>query len=233
MKSVLAAFFLAVLVERSFADQRSTSAALERATNAFNQGKLGEAEKQVDSAEKMDSKKPAISNLRGAIFTREKRYDEAVQQFNQALALDPKFYPARFNLAEVRLLTGNYDEATKEYQALKEVDPGSELVDFKLVLCMVLAGDLSKASEMVDLMKFPGKTPAYYYARAAIALKRGEKDAAQKYFDNVKKYYSEGECRYFVESLKELDFASPTPVQPAKTPNQHPVKSDNPDAGSD
>ncbi len=218
MKSVLTAFFLAVLVQRSFADQRSTSAALERATNAFNQGKFEEAEKQVDSAAKTDSKKPAIFNLRGAIFTREKRYDEAVQQFNQALALDPKFYPARFNLAEVRLLAGNYDQATKEYQALKEVDPASELVDFKLVLCMVLDGDLSKASETVDLMKFPGKTPAYYYARAAIALKRGEKDAAQKYFDNVKKYYSEGECRYFVESLKELDLTSPTQVQPAKTP---------------
>jgi ferritin-like protein len=67
-------------------------------------------------------------------------------------------------------------------------------------------------------MKFPGKTPAYYYARAAIALKRGEKEVAQKYFENVKKYYSEEQCRYFAQSLKEIDLTSPTPSPPGQTP---------------
>ena len=74
---------------------------------------------------------------------------------------------------------------------------------------------------MVDLMKFPGKTPAYYYARAAIALKRGEKEAAQKYFENVKKYYSEEKCRYFAQSLKEMDLTLTAPTQPEKTPDSH------------
>ena len=189
---------------------------MERATSAFNQGRFEEAEKQVDAAARAGSKKPEIPNLRGAIFTRQKRYDEAAEQFNQALALDPKFYPAKLNLAEVKLLEGKYAEATQEYQALKEMDPGSELVDFKLVLCALLAGEQTKASGIVDLMKFPGKTPAYYYARAAIALKRGEKEAAQKYFENVKKYYSEEQCRYFAQSLKEIDLTSPTPSQPGR-----------------
>ena len=111
---------------------------LERATNAFNQGRLEEAERQIDAAARAGSKKPEIPNLRGAIFTNQKRYDEADQQFNQALALDPKFYPAKLNLAEVKLLEGKYAEAAQEYEALKEVDPGSELVDFKLVLCALL-----------------------------------------------------------------------------------------------
>ena len=150
-----------------------------------------------------------MPNLQGAIYTRQKRYEEAIQQFNQALALDPKFYPAKLNLAEVKLLEGNYADATLEYQALKEVDPGSELVDFKLVLCALLSGEVNKASGLVDLMKFPGKTPAYYYARAAIALRRGEKEAAEKYFENVKKYYSEQQCRYFVQALKEIDLGPP------------------------
>jgi hypothetical protein len=92
------------------------------------------------------------------------------------------------------------------------------MVDFKLVLCALLGGEQTKASGMVDLMKFPGKTPAYYYARAAIALKRGEKEVAQKYFENVKKYYSEEQCRYFAQSLKEIDLTSPTPSPPGQTP---------------
>jgi tetratricopeptide (TPR) repeat protein len=232
LKRLLTAFCLVLLTRLSVADQRTANAALERATSAFNQGRFEEAEKQADTAARADSRKPEIPNLRGAIFTRQKRYDEAAQQFNQALALDPKFYPAKLNLAEVKLLQGKYAEATQEYQALKEVDPGSELVDFKLVLCALLDGEQSKASGIVDLMKFPGKTPAYYYARAAIALKRGEKEVAQKYFENVKKYYSEEQCRYFAQSLKEIDLTSPTPSQPEKTPDQQSGMPANSEAGS-
>ena len=81
-----------------------------------------------------------------------------------------------------------------------------------------MAGDSTKATGIVDLMKFPGKTPAYYYARAAIALKRGEKEAAQKYFENVQKYYSEDQCRYFVRSLKEIGLSLPAQSQSEKRP---------------
>jgi hypothetical protein len=101
------------------------------------------------------------------------------------------------------------------------VDPDSELVDFQLVLCTLLGGEPGKASGMVDLMKFPGKTPAYYYARAAIALKKGEKATAQKYFENAKKYYSEEKCRYFAQSLKEMDLTLTAPTPPEKTPDSH------------
>src|SRR5271166_2201874 len=167
--SIVGLFVL--LVQIGFADVRSSSAALERATMAFNQGKFAEAEKQVDAAEKVDAKKPEIPNLRGAIFTKQKRYDEAAQQF----------------------------------QELKQLDPGSELLEFKLTLCALLAGEENRATAMVDVMKFPGKTPAYYYARAAIALKRGQRETAQKYLENVKKYYSDEECAYFAQSLKEID----------------------------
>jgi tetratricopeptide (TPR) repeat protein len=215
-------FLFVLLVQTGFADQRSSGAALERATTAFNQGKFAEAERQVDAAESVDAKKPEIPNLRGAIFTKQKRYEEAAQQFNQAIALDPKFYPAKLNLAEVNLLQGKYADAAQLYQELKQLDPGSELLEFKLALCALLAGEENKATAMVDVMKFPGKTPAYYYARAAIALKRGQKEAAQKYLENVKKYYSDEECAYFAQSLKEIDFTAPKPLQPVKIPDQQP-----------
>jgi len=216
LKQLLIVGLFVLLVQTGLADLRSSSAALERATTAFNQGKFAEAEKQVDAAEKVDAKKPEIPNLRGAIFTKQKRYDEAAQQFNQALALDPKFYPAKLNLAEVNLLQGKYADAAQLYQELKQLDPGSELLEFKLALCALLAGEENRATAMVDVMKFPGKTPAYYYARAAIALKRGQKETAQKYLENVKKYYSDEECAYFAQSLKEIDFTAPNPPQPVK-----------------
>jgi tetratricopeptide (TPR) repeat protein len=221
-----------LLARWSVADQRTARAAMERAIDAFNQGRLEQAEKLVDAAASANPKRPEIPNLRGAILIRQKRYEEAAEQFSQALALDPKFYPAKLNLATVKLLAGDYAEATKEYQALKEVDPDSELLDFELVVCAVLGGEPSKATGMADLMKFPGKTPAYYYARAAIALKKGEKAAAQKYFENAKKYYSEEQCRYFAQSLKEMGLTLPAPSPAEKTPAPHPGKREKPETGS-
>jgi tetratricopeptide (TPR) repeat protein len=217
-------FSLVLLAWSSFADQRAATAALERATNAFNQGRYEEAEKQADAATRAEPKRPEISNLRGAIFTKEKRYDEAAQEFDRALALDPNFFPAKLNRAELKLLQGKYAEATQEYEALKVLDPASELVEFKLVLCALLSGEQNKASGLADMMTFPGKTPAYYYARAAIALKRGEKWAAQKYFENVKKYYSDEQCAYFVQSLSEIDLNSVTTSQPEKPAEQNSEK---------
>jgi tetratricopeptide (TPR) repeat protein len=231
LNQLLTAFCLVLLARWSLADQRTGRAALEKAIDAFNQGQIEQAGKLVDAAARADSKKPEIPNLRGAIFVRQKRYEDAAEQFGQALALDPKFYPAKLNLAAVKLLEGDYTGATKEYEALKEVDPDSELVDFQLVLCTLLGGEPSKASGMVDLMKFPGKTPAYYYARAAIALKKGEKAAAQKYFENAKKYYSEEKCRYFAQSLKEMDLTLTAPAQSEKTPDPH-SGSRGPDTGA-
>jgi tetratricopeptide (TPR) repeat protein len=208
---------LLLLAHSSTADQRSADAALERATSAFNKGRFEEAEKQVDAAERGGSKKSDVANLRGAIYTKQKRYDDAVEQFNQALALDAKYYPARLNLAEAKLLQGKYGDAQKEYQALKEQDPASEFVDFKLVLCFLLQGQDAKANATVDTMKFPGKTPAYYYARAAIALKRGEKESEDRYYNNAKKYYADAQCEFFARSLKEIDF-NPQPAGAARSP---------------
>ena len=44
------------------------------------------------------------------------------------------------------------------------------------------------------------------------------RQAAQKYFENVQKYYSEDQCRYFVRSLKEIGLSLPAQSQPEKRP---------------
>jgi tetratricopeptide (TPR) repeat protein len=215
VKALLIVLCLVLPVESSIADQPASDAALERATSAFDKGRLEEAEKQARAAEMTGSRKPEIANLLGAIYTRQKRYDDAIAKFNQALALDAKFYPAKLNLAEAKLLQGKYADAQHDYQAIKELDPASEFVDFKLVLCFLLEGREAKATETVDTMKFPGKTPAYYYARAAIALKRGDKVAADRYYENSKKYYADDQCAYFARALKEIDLTA----QPASITN--------------
>lgn len=201
-------------VTAAFGQQSKSDSALGRALAAFRAGKYEDAQKQIDIAEKINSKQPEVNNLRGAIFTKQKAFDQAEKQYNAALALDPKCYPAKINLADLDLLRGKYAEAKQRYEELQKLDPDSELLQFKLVLCAVMAGEDTNAFVIVNQMKFPGRTPAYYYSQAGIALKAGQKENAQKYFTNVKKYYSEQECAYFAQSLRDLDLT----MQPATTP---------------
>jgi len=186
------------------AQSRTFNAALDRAATSFNAGKLDQAEKLINAADKISPKHPEVPNMRGAIYLKQKKYDEAEQQFNQALSLDPKFDPARLNLAELALLRGNYPLAEERFSDLQKTDPDSEVLQFKMILCAVLAGKDQKANDLVSAMNFPGRTPAYYYARAAIALKRGDKANANTYFTNLRKYYTEADSAYFVQSLKDV-----------------------------
>jgi Tfp pilus assembly protein PilF len=202
--SIFILFFLSAVP--AHAQSKNFSAALNRAATSFNAGKLDEAEKQINAADKISPKHPEVPNMRGAIYLKQKKYDEAQEQFNQALSLDPKFDPARLNLAELELLRGNYPLAEQRFSDLQKTDPDSEVLQFKIILCAVLAGEDQKANDLVSTMNFPGKTPAYYYARAAIALKRGDKANANTYFTNLRKYYTEADSAYFVESLKDVGF---------------------------
>jgi tetratricopeptide (TPR) repeat protein len=216
----LLASILPFCAQPGLARPRNTDSSFDSALKAFNAGKLEDAERLAGAAEEANPKRPDIRNLRGAIFAKQKRYDQAVEQFDAALAIDPNFHQAKLNLAEVNLYQGKYAEAAQHYEELQRLDPESELLQFKLILCALLSGDPVRASTMADIMKFPGKTPAYYYARAAIAFKRGNKENAQKYFGNVKKYYSEEQCAYFVRSLKDLDFIDPNSTEQAKSQGQ-------------
>jgi predicted Zn-dependent protease len=102
---------LAFFAHAGSAWQHSAYSPFESAVKAFNEGKLEEAERLADAAEKGNPKKPDIPNLRGAILTKQKRYSEAAEQFNAALARKPNFYQAKLNLAEVNLQQGKYAKA--------------------------------------------------------------------------------------------------------------------------
>jgi hypothetical protein len=77
-------------------------------------------------------------------------------------------------------------------------------VQFKFALSYVLDGKTDDAMSFIDTMDFPGKTPAYYYARAAVWLKKGLVKDATQYSLNAHKYYTHSQCSYFVSVLREM-----------------------------
>lgn len=167
-------------------------------------GKIDDAAADAKVAEKLDANNPETANLFGVVASKKKDYAEAVSQFNRAITEDPKFYTAKFNLADVLMLRGDYEQARSILADLSQIDPKSEIVQFKFALSYVLANQTDEASSFIDEMDFPGKTPAYYYARAAVWLKKGLDKDANQYSVNAHKYYTDDQCKYFVSILREM-----------------------------
>jgi tetratricopeptide (TPR) repeat protein len=188
------------------AQTKNYQAAISKASSDLVEGKLEGAIAQAAVAQKLEPNNPETANLLGVIAIQKKDYPEAAAQLNRAIATDPKFYIAKFNLADVLMLQGDYDQAHAVLEDLRQVEPNSEVVQFKLALAYVLANQTDKASALIDEMSFPGKTPAYYYARAAVWLKRGLEKDAKQYAVNAHKYYTDNQCNYFVRVLAQMGF---------------------------
>jgi hypothetical protein len=71
----------------------------------------------------------------------------------------------------------------------------------------VLDNRQSQAAQLINDMTFPGTTPAYYFARAAVLLKQLQEKQAQQYFTNARKYYDEQQCAYFMRFLQQNGLA--------------------------
>jgi tetratricopeptide (TPR) repeat protein len=193
------------------AENKAYDSAINKATKALAVGNFAEADKQADAAEKIEPSSAQTANLRGVISVQKKDYDGAVNRFTQAIAADEKFYPAKLNLADVLLLQSKYADARSRYEELQQIDPKSELLQFKIVVTDVLDNREPQALELINQMTFPGTTPAYYFARAAVLLKNSREKEAQQYFTNARKYYDEQQCTYFVRFLQQNGLAKPAP----------------------
>ena len=191
------------------AQDKAYDAAIKKATQALGAGNLAEADKQVDVAAKLEPASAQTANLRGVIAVQRKEYEDAASRFTEAIAADEKFYPAKLNLADVLLLQGKWADARTRYEELQRVDPKSELLQFKIVVADILDDRQFQAIQLINDMTFPGTTPAYYFARAAVLLKQSQEKEAQQYFTNAHKYYDEQQCAYYMRFLQQNGLAKP------------------------
>jgi tetratricopeptide (TPR) repeat protein len=203
-------FLLFVIAFPGFAQKKSSDKSsgkssyrslMARANDALSDGDFEAALRNADLAGEQDSKSPDVPNLKGAILVKQRRYDEAAIEYNRALGLKADFLPAQLNLLELDLLQRNYASARQRVAALQKTDPKSELLPFMEVVAVAMEGDTLRATGLADQITFPGKTPSYYYAHAAILMKEG-KDP-KTYLENAKKYYFPAQCAYFEEILNE------------------------------
>jgi tetratricopeptide (TPR) repeat protein len=207
---------ITVLVLSSFAatNVAPTKAELEsmydKAFREFNASNYAQALKDLDA---IDARQPDLAesqNLRGVILMRQTEYDQAEAALQKALATDPKFWNARFNLAEIPFLRKDWAEARKRFEALLQGNASelqgeaAQLIQYKILLTYLLEGKENMVDSILAKFELSPDTPAVNYSNAAVALQHKNEKEAQDLIAAAEKKFSPQLNKLFAESLYEV-----------------------------
>src|SRR5438105_2723913 len=177
---------------------------------AFDAANYTEALKQLDA---IDARKPdlaASQNLRGVVYMRQGLYDKAEAALSEARGLDPKFWNARFNLAEIPFLKKDWAEARKRFQELLTSNAAelqgeaTQLIQYKILLTYLLEGNDTMVDSILAKFELSPDTPAVHYANAAISLQGQNIPDAKNWMSAAEKNFSPQLNKLFAESLYEI-----------------------------
>jgi tetratricopeptide (TPR) repeat protein len=205
-----------VLVLSSFAannvapSKAELEAMYDKAFREFDTNNFPEALKDLDA---IDARQPDLAesqNLRGVILMREGIYDKAEAALREALRIDPKFWNARFNLAEIPFLQKNWAEARNRFQELLSNNvselqgEASQLIQYKILLTYLLEGKENMVDSILAKFELSPDTPAVHYANAAISLQHKNAKEAKDWMVAAEKNFSPQLNKLFAESLYEV-----------------------------
>jgi tetratricopeptide (TPR) repeat protein len=191
-----------------------TKAELEEMYNAaykaFDSNKFPEALKQLDAIDARQPDLAASKNLRGVILMRQGNYDQAETALQDAARIDPKFWNARFNLAEIPFLKKDWPEARKRFEQLLSsggpdlAKEASQLIQYKILLTYLMEGKGNMVDSILAKLELSPDTPAVDYVKAAVALQQKNQNEAKDWINAAEKNFSPQLNKLFAESLYEV-----------------------------
>src|SRR5213596_1245906 len=180
------------------------------AYKAFDAKKFSEALKQLDAIDARQPDLAASRNLRGVILMRQGNYDQAETTFQEAARIDPKFWNARFNLAEIPFLKKDWAEARKRFEQLLSTGgpdlakEASQLIQYKILLTYLMEGKGNMVDSILAKLELSPDTPAVVYVKAAVALQQKNQNEAKDWINAAEKNFSPQLNKLFAESLYEV-----------------------------
>ena len=178
--------------------------AIERVLADYEAKNYDEALARLEKLRDRNPADPLVLNLMGSVYTKKQNYQKAEKAFRQALDLEPGFFPAAYNLGELLFLQEKYALAREYYQTMRATDYRHELLQFKVALCDILAGENERASRVINAIKYPGDSPAWYYGHAALEHKQGNTSKAREYIRGAKFVYGPDKTALFDETFQNI-----------------------------
>jgi tetratricopeptide (TPR) repeat protein len=181
-----------------------------KAFRAFDANNFPEALRELDAIDARQPDLAASQNLRGVILMRQGNYDKAQTSLLEAARIDPKFWNARFNLAEIPFLKKDWTEARNRFQQLLSsggsdlASEASQLVNYKILLTYLLEGKENMVDSILAKLELSSDTPAVDYVKAAVALQHKNQKEAKDWVGVAEKDFSPQLNKLFAESLYEV-----------------------------
>jgi Flp pilus assembly protein TadD len=181
-----------------------------KAFREFDANNFPQALKELDA---IDARQPELApsqNLRGVILMRQGIYDKAEAALLEAARIDPKFWNARFNLAEIPFLKKDWAEARKRFEQLLSssqsdlASEASQLIQYKVLLTYLLEGKENMVDSILAKLELSPDTPAVDYVKAAVALQHKSEKEAKDWMAVAEKNFSPQLNKLFAESLFEV-----------------------------
>jgi len=181
-----------------------------KAFREFDANNFPQALKELDAIDARQPDLAASQNLRGVILMRQGIYDKAEVALLEAERIDPKFWNARFNLAEIPFLKKDWAEARKRFEKLLSssqsdlASEASQLIQYKILLTYLLEGKENMVDSILAKLELSPDTPAVDYVKAAVALQHKNGKEAKDWMAAAEKNFSPQLNKLFAESLYEV-----------------------------
>lgn len=163
-----------------------------RVTAALASNDYDKAEHALRDVEAKQPNNPLTYNLKAAILAGKKRYSDARAALEKAISLQPTFFPAIANLAQLDLQDKNPQAARKRIEALLQKEPNN--VQALLLIASLGPRIGAKSEETVDWL---------------MRAKRVNSGAIKPTLMLARHYLTSGDARKAVDFAKEAQAASP------------------------
>jgi Flp pilus assembly protein TadD len=211
MIAAVAALALGPLAAENVAPTKSELEEMySKAFREFDANNFPQALKELDAIDARQPDLAASKNLRSVILMRQGIYDKAEAALHEAARIDPKFWNARFNLAEIPFLKKDWAEARRRFEELlssSESDlagEASQLIQYKILLTYLLEGKENMVDSILAKLELSRDTPAVEYVKAAVALEHKNQKEAKDWMAVAEKNFSPQLNKLFAESLYEV-----------------------------
>jgi len=149
MRTLMAALLAAIPMTLAAADDAKEL--LDKAGEAFKDGKFKDAAELAEKATKADAKNVDAPYLAGLSYSRLREHDAAIKAFTIALDRNPKFLIAQDRRGDNRLKTGQWKDAIADFDAYLAVHPKDAADHWRRGIALYYAGRFDDGVKQFDL----------------------------------------------------------------------------------
>jgi tetratricopeptide (TPR) repeat protein len=159
----------------------------------------------IEAELKTTSASDRYLELKGRVFHSQGKYQEAREQYEEALKANPKRFTAYFHIGETYFRQGNWSDAFTHYRIHAESDPPAVDSRLKMIYCLSAVENFAAALKLCSTLD-PVDTysPAYYFGRACLDHFRGNIEEYNTALRQVRTIYGTESYNHYMPDLLHL-----------------------------